>query len=159
MGARKLSQTLQISTQDAKKYINSYFEKLGIVTSYLKQIEDEALENSKVETLIGRYRNFDFSNVNGIMKASYLREAVNTVFQGSASDLIKLSMIKIYDKYKNNENISMLLQIHDELIFQIKDEYVDSICVDLKNIMEGIYTLDVPLKVTIAIGNNWSELK
>jgi DNA polymerase-1 len=159
MGARKLSQTLQISTQDAKKYINSYFEKLGIVTSYLKQIEDEALKNSKVETLIGRYRNFDFSNVNGIMKASYLREAVNTVFQGSASDLIKLSMIKIYDKYKNNENISMLLQIHDELIFQIKDEYVDSICVDLKNIMEGIYTLDVPLKVTIAIGNNWSELK
>ncbi len=159
MGARKLGETLGIPTKEAKGYIESYFEKFSTVTQYLQSIEEKAMEDDKVTTLIGRYRPFDFGNVSGMMKATFLREAVNTVFQGSASDLIKLSMNKIYKKYKFNDDIKMLLQIHDELIFEIKDDMADVITEDLKNIMENIYSLKVPLKVSISIGNNWGELK
>ncbi len=159
MGARKLAETLGISVKEAKGYIESYFEKFSTVTQYLKSIEQKAMEDDSVTTLIGRYRPFDFGSATGMMKATYLREAVNTVFQGSASDLIKLSMIKIYEEYKNNNDLIMLLQIHDELIFEIKSERVDEITNKLKEIMENIYTLEVPLKVSIAVGNNWGELK
>ncbi|MCK5110173.1 MAG: DNA polymerase I [Arcobacteraceae bacterium] len=159
MGARKLGETLGIPVKEAKGYIESYFEKFDTVTQYLKSIEQKAMDDDSVTTLIGRYRPFDFGSATGMMKATYLREAVNTVFQGSASDLIKLSMIKIYEEYKNNNDIIMLLQIHDELIFEIKNEKVDEITNKLKEIMENIYTLKVPLKVSIAVGNNWGELK
>ena len=159
MGARKLSETLGISTKDAKSYIDSYFENFSTVKEYLKSIEEKAMEDDKVSTLIGRKRNFDFGSATGMMKASFLREAVNTVFQGSAADLIKLSMNKIYEEYKNNENIKILLQIHDELILEIKDDKVDDITSDIASIMKNIYTLKVPLEVSIAIGDNWGELK
>ena len=102
---------------------------------------------------------FDFDSANAMLKAAYLREAVNTLFQGTAADLIKLSMVKILKKYKNNENMRLLLQIHDELIFEIKEEYIQEITFDLKSIMEEIYQLNVPLNVSIAIGNSWQELK
>jgi DNA polymerase-1 len=125
----------------------------------LHSIEQEALDTNIVNTLLGRKRHFDFANANGMMKATYLREAVNTVFQGSASDLIKLSMLKIYKKYKNNNDIKMLLQIHDELIFEIKEDKIKNITEELSDIMTTIYTLKIPLKVSIAIGNNWGELK
>ena len=159
MGARKLGETLNIPTKEAKSYIDSYFENFSTVKEYMKSIEEKAMEDDKVSTLIGRYRPFDFGSATGMMKATYLREAVNTVFQGSAADLIKLSMNKIYEKYKNNDNIKILLQIHDELIFEIKEEKIDEIIGDLKETMETIYTLEVPLRVSVAIGNNWGELK
>ena len=91
--------------------------------------------------------------------ASYLREGVNTKFQGSAADLIKLSMNKIYEKYKYDNDIKMLLQIHDELIFEVRDDKIDLYAKELKSIMENIYKLDIPLKVSVSIGKNWGELK
>ena len=94
-----------------------------------------------------------------MVKAAYLREAVNTLFQGSAADLIKLSMIEINKKYKNNDNVKMLLQIHDELIFEVKEGSVENTVEELKQIMENVYKLNIPLKVSIAIGNSWQELK
>jgi DNA polymerase-1 len=94
-----------------------------------------------------------------MLKANYQRESVNTVFQGSASDLIKLAMLKIDIKYKNNRDINMLLQIHDELIFEVKEEKVDIISEKLIYIMENIYKLEVPLKVSLSIGDSWAELK
>ncbi len=159
MGARKLGETLSIPVKEAKGYIDSYFEQFSTVKNYMRSIEEKAMENDEVKTLIGRKRPFDFSNVSGMMKATYLREAVNTVFQGSASDLIKLSMNKIYDKFKTNDDIKMLLQIHDELIFEIKEEEVDNILPSLQKIMENIYILEVPLKVSISVGSKWSDLK
>ena len=159
MGARKLGETLNIPTKEAKSYIDSYFENFSTVKEYMKSIEEKAMEDDKVSTLIGRNRPFDFGSATGMMKATYLREAVNTVFQGSAADLIKLSMNKIYKKYKNNDDIKILLQIHDELIFEIKKEKIDEITKDLETIMENIFTLNVPLRVSIATGNNWGELK
>ena len=159
MGSKKLADTLKITPKEAKAYIDSYFEAFTNVKEYMKSIEDYVLENGYVETLINRRRVFDFNSANTMQKIGYLREAVNTKFQGSAADLIKLSMIKIFEKYKNNENLKMILQIHDELIFEVKNEKLDEITDDLKKIMENIFTLEIPLKVSVAIGNSWGDLK
>ena len=159
MGARKLGEQLGIPAKEAKNYIDSYFESFSTVKEYLQSIQNDAGQNGYVKTLSGRKRRFDFENATGMMKATYQRESVNTVFQGSASDLIKLAMLKIDIKYKNNDDIKMLLQIHDELIFEIKDEMVDEISEKLIYIMENIFKLKVPLKVSVSIGDNWSELK
>ncbi len=159
MGSRKLGEQLGIPAKEAKKYIDSYFESFSTVREFLKSIQEKAMEDGYVKTLSGRKRRFDFQNATAMMKANYEREAVNTVFQGSAADLIKLAMIKIDMKYKNDENMKMLLQIHDELIFEIKEEVVDSMSEKLSYIMENIFTLEVPLKVSLSIGNNWADLK
>ncbi|NVJ52630.1 MAG: DNA polymerase I [Campylobacteraceae bacterium] len=159
MGSRKLADTLGISTKEAKQYIESYFKAFVSVKDYFKSVEDGALENGYVETLLKRRRLFDFDSANAMMKAAYLRESVNTLFQGSAADLIKLAMIKIFNEFKDNEDIRMLLQIHDELIFEIKEEEVDKITNKLVEIMENIYSLKIPLKVSKSIGNTWQELK
>ncbi len=159
MGAKKLGETLKITSKEAKVYIDRYFESFPTVKNYLESIKDEALEKDYVKTLLNRKRKFDFASAVPMMKASYLREAVNAVFQGSASDLIKLSMLKIYDKYKNNDEVRMLLQIHDELIFEVKENIVDDIALDLANIMKDIYKLNIPLDVSVNIADNWGELK
>ena len=94
------------------------------------------------------------------MRANFLREGVNTIFQGSAADLIKLSMNEIYKKIESLDNdCFMLLQVHDELIFEIKDSIIESLSKELKEIMENIYTLKVPLVCNLSIGNTWAELK
>ena len=159
MGSRKLGEQLGIPAKEAKLYIDSYFESFSTVKDFMKSIQEDAMEKGYVKTLSGRKRRFDFENATGMMKATYDRESVNTVFQGSASDLIKLAMIKIDMKYKNNEDIKMLLQIHDELIFEVKEDMVDTITEKLTYIMENIFVLEVPLKVSLSIGNNWADLK
>ena len=159
MGSRKLGDQLGIPAKEAKNYIDSYFESFNTVKNYLQSIQDDAMENGYVKTLTGRKRRFDFENANGMMKATYQRESVNTVFQGSAADLIKLSMNKIELKYKNNEQIKMTLQIHDELIFEVDNNYIDTIIPEIVEIMENIFKLEVPLKVGVSIGQNWAELK
>ena len=159
MGSKKLGDTLGISSKEAKIYIESYFKAFKSVKDYLKSIEESAHVNGYIKTLLNRKRLFDFESANAMLKAAYLREAVNTMFQGSAADLIKLSMVKIHKKYKNNDNMRMLLQIHDELIFEVKEDIADEIIIDLKEIMENIYELNVPLKVSIAKGKSWQKLK
>lgn len=159
MGSKKLGETLKIPSREAKKYIDSYFEAFKSVKDYLKSIEDDAINKGYVKTLLNRKRLFDFANASPLLKAAYLRESVNTLFQGSAADLIKLSMIKIESKYKNNNDAKMLLQIHDELIFEVKDEFVDEFTKDIKNIMENIFVLNVPLKVSVSVASSWQELK
>jgi len=159
MGSKKLAHTLSITPKEAKIYIDSYFEAFKSVKEYFKSIENEAMNSGFVKTLLNRKRFFDFQGASAMLQAAYLREAVNTLFQGSAADLIKLAMIKIHQKYKDNENVRMLLQIHDELIFEIKDEYIEEVAKDIKYIMENIFVLNIPLKVSVAIGNSWQDLK
>jgi DNA polymerase-1 len=159
MGSKKLGDTLGISAKEAKVYIESYFNAFTSVKNYLHSIEEGAFKEGYVKTLLNRKRLFDFDAANGMQKAAYLRESVNTLFQGSAADLIKLSMLEIHRKYKNNINMSMLLQIHDELIFEIKEDEVEKITKDIVSIMENIFALNVPLKVSVCIGDSWQELK
>jgi DNA polymerase-1 len=159
MGPKKLSQTLGIEYKTAKKYIDDYFTLFPTVRNYLKSVEEEALNNDFVTTLLKRRRYFNFESANPMQKAGYLREAVNSVFQGTAADLIKLAMLKIYNFYKGNDNCKMLLQIHDELVFEVKEDMAVEISQKIVNIMENIYKLNVPLKAKSNISKNWGNLK
>jgi DNA polymerase-1 len=95
-----------------------------------------------------------------MQKSAFMRESINTLFQGSSADLIKLSMLKIYRYIKeNNIDGAMLLQIHDELIFEIREDIVKSVSLELKEIMENIMELNVPLVCSVNIGDSWGELK
>ncbi len=160
MGSRKLSQELGISAKEAKEIINNYFAAFPTVKNYLEQIQDEVKRLGFVETLLKRRRVFDYEGANAMGKAAILREAVNTVFQGSAADLIKLSMLDI-DTLIEEENLdaNMLLQIHDELIFEVKEERAQEIAQRFAYIMENIYDLEVKLKCSVSIANSWDKLK
>jgi DNA polymerase-1 len=160
MGQKKLSLTLGITTAEAKEIIERYFNSFPTVKTYFRSIVDFSKEAGFVETLLRRRRYFDYENASPMFKAAYEREAVNSLFQGSASDLIKLSMNKIHKIIETeNLNAKMLLQIHDELIFEVDESEAEVLGARFKEIMETIFELNVPLKSTINIGNNWSELK
>jgi DNA polymerase-1 len=159
MGSTKLAKTLDITTKEAKSYIESYFDSFPTVKSFLENSKDELVQNGYVKTIIGRYRYFNFLNAGPKETASYQREGVNTIFQGSAADIIKLSMNKIEEKYQNNKDTKVLLQIHDELIVECKEELCNEVAKDIQNIMENIIKLHVPLKTSLSIGKNWGDLK
>jgi DNA polymerase-1 len=158
MGSRKLSVQLGITTKEAKTYIDSYFASFPTVKDTIESIHKSVKDDGYVTTLLGRKRIFDFTNVTPMLEAGFLRESVNTIFQGSASDLIKLAMNKI-EKEIDKSKAKMLLQIHDELIIEAKEEYVDEIANQVQDIMENIYKLSIPLKTSLNIGDSWGELK
>lgn len=160
MGSKKLSDTLGITTKEAKEIIDRYFETFPSVKGYFSGIVQTAKEQGYVETLLGRRRYFDFASATPMLKAAYEREAVNTVFQGSASDLIKLAMNRIDTMIQtDNMGAKMLLQIHDELIFEVDEGEVDTLATCFVQVMESIYALKIPLKTSMNIGNHWGELK
>ena len=159
MGPKKLSNELNISISEAKEIIQNYFEAFPTIKEYIQEVQNSVIESGFVETLLGRRRYFDYYNASERIRAGILRESVNTLFQGSAADLIKLAMLRIDEVLFGKENAKMLLQIHDELIFEVKEEIALELGKKLQNIMENIYPLRVKLKCTIAIGNNWEELK
>ncbi len=160
MGQKKLSETLKITTKEAKEIIGRYFETFPTVKSYFASIVESTKENGYIETLLKRRRYFDYAKATPMLKAAYDRESVNTVFQGSAADLIKLSMNEIHRVIKEeNLHVKMLLQIHDELIFEADDLEAGQLAKRFQEIMEHIYTLNIPLKVSVNIGKNWGELK
>ncbi len=158
MGPRKLSQTVNVSLKEAKEYIQRYFDSFPTVKEYLTSIQKRAETDGFVETLLKRRRYFDFQRANPMQKASFSREAPNTVFQGSAADLIKMAMNKIDNEFDKNQG-KILLQIHDELIFEVKEEIVEEYAKKAKNIMENIYALNVPIKCSLTISENWGDLK
>jgi len=160
MGQKKLSETLGITTKEAKDIIEKYFESFPTVKRYFRSIVERSKEYGYVETLLKRRRYFDYENATPMFKAAYDRESVNSVFQGSASDLIKLSMNKI-DRVIQEEKLEarMLLQIHDELIFEVDADKAQFLGEKFRNIMENILQLNIPLKASLNIGNNWGELK
>lgn len=158
MGARKLSETLKITFKEAKAYIDSYFKLFPTVKDYLNNQKEFLLENGYTQTLLGRRRYFDFSDATEFMKANYIREGINCIFQGSAADLIKLCMYKIYQHYQNSE-LQMLLQVHDELIFQAPESQIQEFLPHIESLMNSIYTLLVPLKCSVSVGENWADLK
>ncbi|QOP41539.1 DNA polymerase I [Sulfurimonas marina] len=160
MGQKKLSDTLGITTKEAKAIIEKYFESFPTVKTYFRSIVDGSKEKGYIETLLRRRRYFDYENATPMFKAAYERESVNSVFQGSASDLIKLSMNKIIKTIeKENLGAKMLLQIHDELIFEVDEAVSDELGKKFQSIMEDIYKLNIPLKASLNIGDNWSQLK
>jgi len=160
MGPRKLSAELGISSKEAKEIIEAYFSAFPTVKRYISELEERAKREGVAETLLGRRRVFDYENATPVMKAAILREAVNTVFQGSAADLIKLAMLEIEKSIASeNLNVNLLLQIHDELIFEAKREDASEYADRFREMMENIYPLDTRLVCSVSIGDSWDTLK
>ncbi|WP_190325259.1 DNA polymerase I [Helicobacter pylori] len=160
MGSKKLSETLNISLNEAKSYIETYFKRFPSIKDYLNGMREEILKTSKAFTLLGRYRVFDFTGVNDYIKGNYLREGVNAIFQGSASDLLKLGMLKVSERFKNNPSVRLLLQVHDELIFEIEEKNALELQQEIQRILnDEVYPLRVPLETSAFVANRWNELK
>ncbi|WQZ68843.1 DNA polymerase I [Helicobacter pylori] len=160
MGSKKLSETLNIPLSEAKSYIETYFKRFPSIKDYLNRMKEEILKTSKAFTLLGRYRVFDFNGVNDYIKGNYLREGVNAIFQGSTSDLLKLGMLKVSERFKNNPSVRLLLQVHDELIFEIEEKNAPELQQEIQRILnDEVYPLRVPLETSAFVANRWNELK
>ncbi len=160
MGSKKLSETLNIPLNEAKSYIEAYFKRFPSIKDYLNRMKEEILKTSKAFTLLGRYRVFDFNGVNDYVKGNYLREGVNAIFQGSASDLLKLGMLKVSERFKNNPSVRLLLQVHDELIFEIEEKNALELQQEIQRILnDEVYPLRVPLETSAFMAKRWNELK
>ncbi|AAP04880.1 DNA polymerase I [Chlamydia caviae] len=153
-----LSKILKISVSEAQKLIDAYFDRYPEVARFINETVSQACENLRVKTLLGRERIIDnwteFSN----SRAASGRLAVNTRIQGSAAELIKLAMLQLSDALEKRKLKSrMLLQIHDELIFEVPEEEKEEMQTLVRDIMESAMILSVPLVVNILIGKNWAE--
>ncbi|WP_156286656.1 DNA polymerase [Oceanivirga salmonicida] len=151
-----LSKELKININDARKYINAYFEKYTTVRTFLDKIIEKANENVYVETLFGSKRYINgLKSSNSFVLEQAKRMAINTVIQGTAANILKIVMIKL-----NNLGYNILVQVHDELIFEIKEDNVEKQVKEIKEIMENTIKFEnVKLKVNYTIGDNWGELK
>lgn len=156
-----LSEDLGINVKEAKAFIEKYLESYPGIKKYMdKEIED-AHKFGYVKTLFNRKRIIEeLNNKNYMIKSMGERMALNTPIQGTSADILKLAMIKI-DKeiIRRSLKSKMLLQVHDELIFNVYQDELDEMKLLVKDIMENIYKLSVPLKVDIEVGNNWYEAK
>ncbi|MGM9877579.1 MAG: DNA polymerase I [Bacilli bacterium] len=156
-----LGENLSLTPSEAKKYIDKYLSIYPEVDSYMKNIIEKTRQTGYVRTLFNRKRTIEeIKNTNYLIRSSGDRMALNTPIQGTAADILKLAMIKIYDKLKKgNYKSKMLLQVHDELIFDVPKDEIEEVLNLVKNTMEEVYKLSVPLKVGISYGINWYEAK
>jgi DNA polymerase-1 len=159
MSAFGLARQLEISQKMAKTYIDHYFARYPGVKRFMDQTIAEARETQRTSTLLGRIRLLpDITSSNHIIRQAAERTAINTPIQGSAADLIKVAMIRV-DKALREKNLqsAMLLTVHDELVFEVPPDELQEVTRLVKDIMEGVWHLKVPLKVNVAEGQNWEE--
>jgi DNA polymerase-1 len=159
MSAFGLSKQLGIGQKMAKTYIDNYFARYKGVKRFIDQTLMEANRTKRASTLLGRIRLLpDISNSNHIVRQAAERTAVNMPIQGSAADLIKLAMIKVDGAIRDRKlESAMLLSVHDELVFEVPPHELDTVTLMVKEIMEGVWDLKVPLMVNLAVGDNWAE--
>jgi DNA polymerase-1 len=160
-GARALSLQLKITFAEAKQFIERYFERFNRVREFLDSRIAYARENGYVQTIFGRRRYIpELRDRNFNIRAFGERLAQNSPIQGSAADLIKVAMIKIQQAFGDRElNSRMLLQVHDELVFEVPEPELDEVRALVKEQMEHAAELSVPLVVDIGTGANWLETK
>lgn len=156
-----LSMDLDVDLKTAKKFLEDYLNTFPGIKDYMDSIIKKAYENGYVKTLFGRKRIIEeLNNPNYIIRSSGERMALNTPIQGTSADILKKAMIEIDESFKkNNIKSKMIIQVHDELIFDTPKEEQEQVINIVKNIMENTYKLDVPLKVDINKGNDWYEAK
>ena len=158
MTAFGLTRQLGISRNDAQMYLDSYFSKYDGVLKYMNEIREQARKKHYVETIFGRRVHVpEINSGNGLRKKAAERAAINGPLQGSAADIIKKAMLDVNQWIQENSSIKMIMQVHDELVFEADENFKDSCCKSIKEIMEKAVTLDVPLVVDINHGNNWNE--
>ena len=154
-----LSNQTDLSRSESKELIDTYYATYPKLRSYIHEQVDFARDNGYVQTVLGRRRYLkDINSRNAVVRGAAERNAVNAPIQGSAADIIKIAMIKIYDKLQTgNYKSKMLLQVHDELVFDVYKPELEDMKTLIKTEMENAYKLDVPLDVDLDIGDNWLE--
>ena len=159
MSAFGLAKRIGLSREEAQNYIGLYFERYPGMKSYMEKMKEFARDNGFVESMLGR-RLFipEIKAKNFIRRSSAERTAINAPIQGTAADIIKMAMIDI-DKWLQDSNFeaSMIMQVHDELVFEVADKDVDNLLDGIKKRMERVVKLDVPIVVSVGVGNNWDE--
>ena len=156
-----LAKELKTPVKDASEYIKKYFEQYPRVTTFEKEVIEFGEEHGYVKTLFGRKRYISgIDSKNKTIKAQAERMAVNTVIQGTAAEVLKKVMLKVYETLKDKDDIALLLQVHDELIFEVEESSVEKYSEILADIMKNTVKLeDVNLNININIGKNWAEAK
>ena len=152
-----LSNQTDLSRSEAKELIDTYYKTYPKLRNYMSEQVDFARENGYVQTVLGRRRYLkDINGSNAIVRGAAERNAVNAPIQGSAADIIKIAMINIHKKLEEgNYKSKMLLQVHDELVFDIYNPELEELKTLIKSEMENAYKLDVPLDVEVGVGENW----
>ena len=154
-----LSQRVNIPRSEAKEIIDNYFIQFPGIKSYMDKTINSARELGYVETLVGRKRNLrDINSKNAVVRGFAERNAINAPIQGSAADMIKIAMIQI-QKWLNESDLQtkMILQVHDELLFDVPKNEMDVVKAKVKELMEGAMNLNVPILVETGFGDNWLE--
>ncbi|MBI4964143.1 MAG: DNA polymerase I [Desulfomonile tiedjei] len=159
MGPFKLSSQIGVGLKMARKYLDDYYETYSGVKKYMEEIPEQATKDGFVTTILGRKRFLpDLNNPNKIAQQAARRVAINTTTQGSAADLMKLAMIHVHKALRDRGlPARMILQVHDELILEVRADAADETAEILKKKMEQVYPLAVPLVVDVATGKNWAE--
>ncbi|QYM94393.1 DNA polymerase I [Dickeya zeae] len=159
MSAFGLSRQLGIARNEAQKYMNLYFERYPGVQEYMERTRQQAAEQGYVSTLDGRRLYLpDIHSRNAMSRKAAERAAINAPMQGTAADIIKKAMIAIDDWLQQEKPLAtMLMQVHDELVFEVHHSVMDEVSAKIRNLMEGCMQLDVPLQVDIGTGSNWDQ--
>ncbi|MBG3080970.1 DNA polymerase I [Proteus mirabilis] len=160
MSAFGLSQQIGVERREAQRYMDLYFERYPGVLDYMERTRKQASEQGYVETLDGRRLYLpEINSKNAIRRKASEREAINAPMQGTAADIIKKAMIAV-DHWICNEcpdDVHMIMQVHDELVFEVRGSYLEKANTMIHKLMEGSMELAIPLKVEVGVGNNWDE--
>jgi DNA polymerase-1 len=158
MGAERLSIVTKTPKAEAKEFIERYFEKYSTIHSLQERFLEQARKEGFSETLFGRRRYLPDINTKGLLKRMAEGAAINTPIQGSAAEIIKLAMIGV-DRLLQEKKMQsrMILTVHDELVFDALKEEEDELCEMVKNTMENVVGLEVPLMVEIGKGRTWLD--
>lgn len=160
MSAFRLSNELQISRKEAQDFINNYFHRFSKVKEFMHKVIEEAKESKRVKTILNRERLVpEITSRNRMEQSQAERIVVNTAIQGSAADIMKLAMLHIVSDLKRESFQSkLLLQVHDELIFEVPKGELEQVKAVVKEGMEGAYPLSIPLKVSMEVGSSWGQM-
>ena len=161
MGAKGVSQRTGIPLEEAKDFIEKYFKAFPAIKKYIQKIKNQAYDLGYVETYFGRRRNLpDIHSGVPHIAAAAERMAINMPIQGTAADLIKMAMIDIYKKLPQiSPKSRMILQVHDELVFEVPEKETKKVADFVKKEMESVHKFVCPIKVDVEVGDNWGELK
>ncbi|WP_318507613.1 DNA polymerase I [Photobacterium leiognathi] len=160
MSAFGLAKQLDMGRNEAQDYMNVYFERYPGVLEYMESTRNTASEKGYVETLFGRRLYLpDIKSRNGLRRKAAERAAINAPMQGTAADIIKLAMIAVdhWVQQQPQDEVRLLMQVHDELVFEVKESALESVTAEVKALMEQAATLDVPLIADAGFGDNWDQ--
>jgi DNA polymerase-1 len=158
IGSKRLSQQINQDTKTAKVFIEKYFDKYKSIKDYFQETIDITKKKGYSETILNRRRYLpDINSNNFMLRAAGERAAINSPIQGSAADIIKMAMILINNDKSLLKDCSMIMQVHDELVFEVAEDKVKEVSKKIENYMISCITLNVPLVVDIGFGKTWAD--